>query len=252
MANQIYFDPYTGSPVNFTGPSQPAIQPISAGVTQPTIQPTSGSMGSATGAPGGDYGASAAQSGTSPYTGFAGSQGYAPGALMDMIYSNPWYILPDVFQGIDMTSPGYQYLRDFGGDPLGLYNILAGSDRTLGDGDDNNFVNFMAELYRNLGTPGGSGFNAKDMISRIFNADKDNSTLGSILSMGNGSQQVRTLFNMLRDVSNVGMNPLAASGYQSAVARAGDRYGNQALKTEAGDLQGPREWIKQNMPWLTT
>lgn len=184
--------------------------------------------------------------GMDPYTGFASQ--YAPGALQNTIYDNPWYILKDVFSGMQSNSPGYQYLRDFGADPLSIYNIMSGSNQTL-DGGAGDFTNFMAEMYKNLGTPGGQGFNAKELMGNIFGAS-DESSLGNILNAGDMNTQIRTLFNLLRDVANVGMNPLAAGGYTSAVARAGDDYGNAMLKSSAGDTVGPTEWLAQNMPWL--
>lgn len=186
-------------------------------------------------------------SGMSPNTGFSAQ--YAPGALNDTIYDNPWYILQDVFKGMSTSSPGYQYLRDFGADPLSIYNIMTGGSGTI-DGGAGDFTNFMAELYRNLGTPGGQGFDTRELLSNIFNAG-ENSSLGNILNAGDMNTQIRTLFNLLRDVASVGMNPLAASGYQSAVARAGDQYGNAMLKSSAENTMGPSEWIAQNMPWLT-
>lgn len=185
--------------------------------------------------------------GMTPYTGFASR--YAPGALNDTIYTDPWNIIPDVFEGIDWSSPGYQYLRDFGADPLSLYNIMAGSTGSLDPGAGD-FVNFMADLYRNLGTVGGAGFDTRELLGNIFGSD-ETSTLGQILSAGDQGTQVRTLFNLLRDVSNVGMNPLAARGYQAAVAREGDRYGNEMLRTNAGDTTSPLEWMSRNAPWLT-
>ena len=182
-----------------------------------------------------------------PYTGFSAQ--YAPGSLKNVIYDNPWYILPDVFKGISTSSPGYQYLRDIGADPLSLFNIMAGSTGSI-DGGAGQFTNFLAEMYRNLGTPGGKDFNASDLLSSIFGAD-EKSTLGQIMNAGDMNTQVRTLFNLLRDVSNVGMNPLAARGYQSAVAQQGDLYGNAMLKSDAGSTMSPAEWMSRNAPWLT-
>lgn len=198
--------------------------------------PTAGSMTS--GSP---------SSGMSPYTGFASR--YMPGQLDATIYDNPWYILADVYNGIKTSSPGYQMLRDFGADPLALYNIATGGSGTI-DGGASDFTNFMANLYQNLGTVGGQGFDVRELLSNIFNA-REGSSLDNILSAGDMNTQVRTLFNLLRDVSNVGMNPLAARGYQAAVARAGDEYGNQMLKRDAGNMPQISDWIAQNAPHLT-
>ena len=205
---------------------------------------TSSTSGTGTG---GSSTTSGTSSGMNPYTGFASQ--YAPGALMNTIYDNPWYVLPDVFKGISTSSPGYQYLRDFGGDPLSLYNIMNGGSGQI-DGGEGDYANFLAEMYKNLGTPGGQGFSATELLSNIFNASKE-SSLGSILGAGDMNMQIRTLFNLLRDASEVSMNPLAARGYQSAIAQQGDRYGNEMLRTGAGDTVSPVEWMRQNAPWLT-
>ncbi len=188
--------------------------------------------------------------GTKPLYGF--SNRYAPEGAKQA-FDNPWYILPDVFKGINSTSPGYQGLRDFGGDPLSLYNIMSGNDRTIEDQGGGEFINFMADLYKNLGTVGGRGFSSRGLLDNIMSASKDDkTTLGQILSAGDQSTQTRSLFNLLRDVSNVSMNPLAASGYQAAVARAGDAYGNAMMQSDAGSVadMGPTQWMMQNAPWL--
>jgi hypothetical protein len=109
-------------------------------------------------------------------------------------------------------------------------------------------------MYRQQGTRGGQDFDARELISTIFGqkefgADSKN-TLGQILGAGDMSTQVRTLFNMLRDVSGAGMNPLAGRGYQAAIAQAGDRYGNAMMKSDADSTMNPAEWIAQNAPWL--
>jgi hypothetical protein len=199
----------------------------------------------------------ATNAGMAPYTGFASR--YQPGMLANQIYENPWYILPDVFNGISTSSPGYQALRDFGGDPVSLFNIMAGSDQMLGTqgtGGEGDFANFMAQLYQSLGTAGGQGFNSKELLGNIFGQDKfgadSQTTLGQILGVGGMSQQVRTLFNFLRDVANVSMNPLAAAGYTGAAAQAGDRYGNAMLNApDAAQTPNIVTWMNQNMPWLT-
>lgn len=188
--------------------------------------------------------------GLAPLTGFASR--YTP-ALASQAYENPWYILPDVFPGMSTSSPGYQALRDFGGDPLTLFNIIAGSQNKIDQGASP-FINWLETIYRGMGTPGGQGFDANQLIQLLFGqtkfgADSQN-TLGQILGAGDMGTQVRTLFNMLRDVSNTGMNPLAARGYQSAIAQAGDRYGNAQMKSPAEETQNPSQWIAENLPWL--
>lgn len=195
--------------------------------------------------------------GTSPLTGWAGQQGYTPG-MMPTIYENPWYVLPDVFPGMANTSPLYNQLRDFGADPLALYNIIMGSQGLVdqsGNAQGGDFANFLQSLYSGLGTPGGQGISAGKLIQMLFGegASGPETTLGQILSAGDMGTQVRTMFNLLRDVSNAGMNPLAARGYQAAVARSGDQYGNEMLKAggEDGASMSFQEWANKNAPWLT-
>lgn len=193
--------------------------------------------------------------GTGTIPGLTSNRGFAsrytPAQLRE-VYDSPWTILPDVFRGIQTSSPGYQALRDLGGDPLALFNIIQGSQGKLGGGADQ-FTNFMADLYKNMGTPGGKGFDARGMIDAIFSqqtGEKANTSLGQILSAGDMGQQIRTLFNLLRDVSSVGMNPLAARGYQAALAQAGDRYGNAQMSAPANQTQSIVEWINKNTPGL--
>jgi hypothetical protein len=183
-------------------------------------------------------------------TGFASR--YTP-AMADQAYENPWYILPDVFPGMEASSPMFQALRDLGADPLTLFNIMAGSQQKIDQGASP-FINWLENMYRQQGTRGGQDFDARELIGTIFGqkefgADSKN-TLGQILGAGDMSTQVRTLFNMLRDVSGAGMNPLAGRGYQAAIAQAGDRYGNAMMKSDADATMNPAEWIAQNAPWL--
>lgn len=197
----------------------------------------------------------AVAAGTRPLTGFASR--YTPTGATQA-FENPWYILRDVFPGMQVNSPGYQALRDFGADPLVLYNIMQGASQSIEDQGGGDFINFMAELYKNLGSVGGRGFSALELLNNVFGAAGQTSeegvgktTLAQILGAGDQSTQIRTLFNLLRDVSNASMNPLAASAYQAAVAQAGDVYGNRMMQTDAADTVGPAAWMAQNMPWLT-
>lgn len=192
--------------------------------------------------------------GLAPLTGWAGSQGYTPESLQS-IYDNPWFLLQDVFKGIKESSPGFQGLRDLGGDPLALYSVMDGSQQNV-DGGAGDFANFMNELYKNLGSPGGQGFNARELLGNIFRQDvtgaDSKNALGRMLGAGDMNTQIRTVFNLLRDIAGVSMNPLAASGYQAAIAQAGDRYGNEQLRNQAGGAndQGFVQWLNQNMPNL--
>jgi hypothetical protein len=180
-----------------------------------------------------------------PTTGFASR--YTP-AMLQNLYENPWYVLPDVFQGISTSSPLYQQLRDIGADPLALYNIMQGSNG-VNTGGAADFANWLSGTYQQMGTPGGQGINAGQLLSKLFNSGQD-STLGQILGAGDMGTQVRTLYNLARDATSQ-MNPLAARGYQSALARLGDEYGNAQLGATAGQSMSPAEWMRSQAPWLT-
>lgn len=171
------------------------------------------------------------QEGTNKLSGFAAR--YTPMGLESTIWDNPWAILPDVFQGINTAGGGYNALRNLNADPLTLYNIMQGRASSLtGDGTSvGDYANWLAALYQSLGTKGGRAFSAKELLGNIFNPGADGSALKNILTAGDASQQMRTLFNLVKDATNVGMNPLAARGYQAALSRAGDTYLNQAMKT---------------------
>lgn len=196
-------------------------------------------------------------SGTAPMTGFASQ--YTP-AQAGIFYQSPWALLNSVFPGINPTTPGYQALRDFGADPLTLHTIMAGSNRAIPQDSAGDFINFLNELYSNLGSVGGQALSASELLNTIFTAagrpadpeGQGMSSLQNVLLAGDQGQQVRTLFNMLRDVSNATMNPLAATGYQAALARAGDVYQNQIAQANAGSAadQTFGQWLSQNAPSL--
>lgn len=192
--------------------------------------------------------------GTNPATGFASR--YNPSQLASIIWETPWAILPDVFGGMKTQGPGYQALRDFGADPLTLYNLMAGYNNDLsgseGGNAPGNYANWLAGMYQSMGTKGGRGFSGYELLKQLFNPQA-NSALSNILNAGDGATQMRTLFNMAREASNVGLNPLAARGYQASLARAGDTALNQMMNQNSG--QGANnmsvyQLLRQNNPGL--
>lgn len=189
-------------------------------------------------------------SGTDPLSGNAKD---TVGSQLPIIYDNPFLAIQKAFPNINLAGPYYQSLRDIGADPLVLYMAMQGNrTKAAGDQGAEAFYNWLVDLYRAIGTPGGRWFNAQEMIRNIFNArtgDQDLSPLGAMLLAGDQSTQMRTLFNLLRDVTNVGMNPLAARAYQAALARAGDRALYQILTGTAPD-QPVFQLIRQIMPAL--
>lgn len=190
------------------------------------------------------------KTGTDPYTGF--SSIYQPGALRNVIYDNPWAILPDVFQGMNVNSPGYQNLRDIGADPLTLYNIMQGAYSPMTNMNEGDYANWLAQVYGGLGAVGGRSFNSRELLRSIGDA-REGSALRSALDAGDTSTQVRTLYNLASEAMNAGMNPLAARAQQARLAQGGDRYMNAALKSNAGEGANAMtfdQWIAQNMPGL--
>lgn len=179
-------------------------------------------------------------SGTNPQTGFAADMGYTPEA-MGALWETPWAVLPDVFKAFQnpnaQAGPGYQALRDFGADPLTLYNIMVGATKDMTSSSGNapgNYANWLASLYGSLGERGGRGFSGRELISNIFNPG-GGSTLKQVLTAGDAATQLRTVFNLIREATNVGVNPMAARAYQAQVARLGDLAVNQTLKQNAGE-----------------
>ena len=236
-------------------PATPAPAPTPAPTTPATPAPTPWNQwyvdfrGTPPSSPGTPTPAPAATPNPAPQN-FAAQ--YTP-AMMNQIYDNPWYILPDVFQGIPQTSPLYQSLRDRGADPLGLYNTLQGSQGKVGGAED--FVNWLGNFYRGQGQAGNTTLNPQALLGALFGQEKFGAnapnTLGQILGAGDMSTQIRTLYNLAKDASNVSLNPRVAQAYQAALAQAGDQYGLEKLESPVNQgVQNISEWVKTYAPWL--
>lgn len=191
--------------------------------------------------------------GLSPMTGWAAGQKFTP-AFMDQAYQNPWNYVPYTYQGINPQSSAYQHMRDFGGDPLSLYNVLAGGQGNLAARNSGDFANFMHDLFTQMGTPGAKPFDPKEVFGQLFGQQsfgaKANSTLGQLLGAGDAATQTRTLYSLARDLSNMSLNRYAAPAFQRTLGQGLDQYGSQAMTKNAADLQNPAAWLAQNMPWL--
>lgn len=191
--------------------------------------------------------------GTENLSGFASQ--YTPYGA-SLAYENPWYILGDVFPGMKggTANPFYQGLRDMPFDPLALYTI-AQSSQSGAETGASPYINWLENMYRNQLTPGGKTFDAESLIKTIFNQgapgeEGAGNTLQAMLAAGGPSEQIRVLFNLLRDASSAGMNPLESRAYQSAVSQAGDRYGSAMMSADENSAVSPVEWMKKNTPWL--
>ena len=201
---------------------------------------------------------STTSTGMTPYRGFASR--YAPGQL-STIYDNPQAILPDVFQGMDWASPLAQTLSGMRADPLSLYNLLIGANQSFSErGDalnDESYVNWLAGFFKNLGTAGGKGLSISKALGNLFGQNLDpeseggsTTALANILQSGDTNQQANFLYSLIRDATNIGMNPVAAAGYQSAIARSLDQWRNDILKGDSGQNAKALDWIRKNNPGL--
>lgn len=193
--------------------------------------------------------------GMNPLGGWAGTQGFNPSELANTIYTQPFQVLPQVFKGLNTAGSGYQSLRDIGADPLTLYNIMKGSrkpfDETTGVGD---YTNWLHDMYQTYGTRGGRAFSAKELLSTIFGQHQGGaSALANILQGAGPGGEGNALYNLIRDVSAVGMNPLAAAGYNASVQRASDAFNNARITTDANkgaNNMMVTDWIRQQFPGL--
>jgi hypothetical protein len=193
--------------------------------------------------------------GMDPLSGWAGKQGFNPAELASTIYTSPFNILTKVFKGMTEAGPGYQTLRNIGGDPLALYNIMQGANRTFSEKSGvNDFTNWLASMYGNYGSVGGRAFNAQELLGNIFKQrEGSQSSLANILRGAGEGGQANALYSLIRDVTGVGMNPLAGAGYNAAMQRAADAYNAARISTGSG--QGANQmlitdWIRQNFPGL--
>jgi hypothetical protein len=158
-----------------------------------------------------------------------------------------------VFQGIAPTSPLYQSLRDMGADPLGLYNTMVGSQGKTGNSAS--YIDWLSDFYKKQTQAAPSQASPQNLLSMIFGqqkfgADSPN-TLGQVLGAGDMSTQIRTLYNLAKDATNLSMNPKTARAYQASLAQSGDTYGQQMLGSEGGTgVQNISQWIAQFAPWL--
>jgi len=194
-------------------------------------------------------------SGTNVMSGFAGQ--YTPSGA-ENIWQQPWMILDKLYPGMNSVGAGYNALRNLNADPMSLYEMIAGRTGALaGEGSGGtgtgDYINWLANLYKNLGTVGGRGFSAGEMLRNLFNPGGDNTSLNQVLVNGDGPTQMRTLFNMAKDATSVGMNPLAARGYQGALSRAGDKAISMMSSADAGSAVNNMpiyQLIKQIAPGL--
>lgn len=197
--------------------------------------------------------------GTRPLTGWAATQNFNPTSL-NQLYEAPWAILPRIFSGMTPSSPGYQMMRDFGADPLALFTMTEGANR-ITSGGAGELANYLAQMFRNAGSAGGTAFNATELLRNIMNAQTKGPTvngmptpaqtsLGQMLGVGDPSQQARTLYNLVRDVAGVAMNPLAGQGFEAAMLQLLDTFQNRSLSQNAGDMQSPNAFVRQVAPWM--
>lgn len=264
-SNGMYTPPANAAPVGPAVPTLTDTNPVGpqppAGTTTPTTTGTGGT--------GGEVGATkpavdpvtGEEIGMGSLTGWAGQykdangKGFTPEQLRDTVFQNPWYMIQPS-TGAEEGSAGYASLRDIGGDPVSLFNIMHGANN-MGSDDPMPIVNFLADLYKNLGTAGGKMIDGKQLLQAIMNADtspegQNSSQLGLLLgSAGNSSDQSRITYQLYRDAINAsGMDPLGQRARQAGMVNALDRYGREMLTTDSANIQAPNQWLGQRYPGL--
>jgi hypothetical protein len=193
--------------------------------------------------------------GMDPLSGWAGTQGFNPAELANTVYTSPFSILSKVFPGMTEAGPGYQTLRNIGGDPLALYNIMQGGNRVFSEKSGvNDFTNWLRNMYASYGSRGGRSFNAQELLGNIFKQrEGSTSSLANILRGAGEGGQANALYSLIRDVTGVSMNPLAGAGYNAAMQRAADRYNTARITAGSGEGANQMlitDWIRKNFPSL--
>lgn len=223
------------------GPSPSGSEPVTTQTATATPDPVT---------PGAD--------GMANMTGWAAQQNFNPTEL-EHIYNNPQAILPYIFGQMQPGSPGYSRLRNLQWDPLAMLTLTKGSDQMLGDastwGGPGGYANFLNELYSNIGTAGGQGLNAAELMRNIFQQEGTSTgdattALGNMLGAGDATQQARTLYNLIRDITTAGMNPLAAQAMQAATMNQLDRYNSSVLTQDSENVPSAVDYLRQNAPHL--
>ena len=202
-----------------------------------------------------DVGGPSMNTGMDPLSGWAGTQGFNPAELANIVYTSPFSILPNVFKGMTQSGPGYQTLRNIGGDPLALYNIMQGGNKVFSEKSGvNDFTNWLRNMYASYGSRGGRAFNAQELLGNIFKqTEGSQSSLANILRGAGEGGQANALYSLIRDVTGVGMNPLAGAGYNAAMQRAADQYNTARISSGSGEGANNMlitDWIRKNMPSL--
>lgn len=226
-----------------------------------------GGNGTASGdIPAGDWGSGNPQDGLAGATGWAAAQGFTP-AELNSIYDEPWRIIGLSYPDIATGGAGYSALRNYPIDPLELRMMTQGAGGILtggqGQTDDEkaygaaDYANFLNNFYTQMGTAGGQGINTGALLSNIFGQDTSGgpaeakTSLAQLLSSGDSSTQSRIMYNLVKSATEGGMDPLAAKAYQAAFLAALDKYGSQALTTDAESAPSLNQYLNANYGALT-
>lgn len=241
--------------------------------TAPTASASGGGSGSSGYGSGTGYGSGGSSGGSgtnglSGATGWAATQGFTP-AELKAIYDEPWRIIGLTYPTIATGGAGYSALRNLPIDPLelrmmteGASGILAGGNASHQTDDEQSYgaadyANFLNNFYTQMGTAGGQGINTGALLSNLFGQEtaggpaEAKTSLAQLLSSGDSSTQAKVMYNLVKSATEAGMDPLAAQAYQAAFLAALDKYGSEALTSDAADLPSLNQYLTTNYGALT-
>ncbi len=177
--------------------------------------------------------------GTDPYSGWMSR--FNPTTFHDQVYNDPQIVLQQMYQdnGWNTSGPGYSNLRNLSGaDPQSLWMLLSGQAKGYHGGDEE-YGNFLKDLYTEQGQVGGRTIDFNEIMAMIAHqgdqsglTPEQQSPLWQMLTAGSAADQFRTTYGLVGDAAKMGLAPGMANAYMDAMARQGDRYLSDAATTQ--------------------
>lgn len=168
---------------------------------------------------------------TSPYAGqdlTGWLQGVRPDAI-PMLYQEPQALLRNVMAKMGMSAgsnPGLYNMALPLADP-NIINALAlvmlGADPGFQQGENNQVLNLMGDLFSQGLTRGGQGIDFSSGMDNIMSAGAD-TALGGFLSLDDPRGQVAAVKSLIGPLAQMGLNPLFARALNNQIDRMADEY----------------------------